>query len=269
MPHTETLAALASDSDAELTRLTGEVRRAPGDAKLRTYLFQLLALRGTWDRALSQLQVAAQLSPLAIPMAQAYREAIRCEVYRAEVFAGQRQPSLLGTPPAWAGPLLEALKLFATGRVADAETLRADALDAAPATPGTIDGVAFEWIADMDSRIGPMCEAFVDGKYVWIPFEHIAALKIDPPADLRDLVWAGAELTFANGGTTVAMIPSRYPGSHAASDGALRMARKTAWTESGEDTFVGQGQRMWATDAGEYAMLDVRSIVLTPAPAAA
>ena len=63
------------------------------------------------------------------------------------------------------------------------------------------------------------------------------------------------------------MIPSRYPGSEAAGDGALRMARKTTWTESGEDTFVGQGQRMWATDAGEYAMLDVRSITLAPAAA--
>src|SRR5438270_617815 len=110
MPHTDTLAALASDSDAELARLTGEVRRTPGDAP-------------------------------------------------------------------------------------------------------------FAWIADMDSRIGPMCEAFVDGKYVWIPFDHLAKVTIDPPADLRDLIWAGAELTFANGGTTVAMIPSRYPGSEAATDG--------------------------------------------------
>lgn len=264
MANIERLAALSSDLDVELKRLEGEIRNKPGDARLRTYLFQLLALRGDWERALAQLQVTAQLSDLAIPMAQAYREAIRCEVFRAEVFAGRRQPSLLGEPPAWAGLLLEALKELARGRVAAAEEMRAEAMAAAPATPGRIGDDVFEWIADADSRLGPVCEAIVDGKYVWIPFERLALVKVEAPTDLRDLVWASAHLQFANGGDTVALIPSRYPGSEAATDPALRMARKTVWEERGEDTYIGVGQRMWATDRGEYALLDAREITFTP-----
>jgi len=65
----ERLSALASDPDVELARLESEIRGNPSDARLRTYLFQLLALRGKWERALSQLQVAAQLSPIALSMA--------------------------------------------------------------------------------------------------------------------------------------------------------------------------------------------------------
>jgi protein involved in temperature-dependent protein secretion len=30
----------------------------------------------------------------------------------------------------------------------------------------------------------------------------------------------------------------------------------------GEETYLGLGQRMWATDAGEYAILDTREITL-------
>jgi len=258
----ERLSALASDPDVELKRLESEIRASPSDARLRTYLFQLLAIRGDWQRAISQLQVSAQLDPIALAMAQTYREAVRAEVFRAEVFAGRKQPSFLGQPPAWAGLLLESMKLVAEGHVDKAEAMRDDALESAPESSGKIDGRAFAWIADADSRIGPVCEAVVDGKYVWIPFENLARLRIEAPTDLRDLVWAAAQLQLVNGGETVALIPSRYPGSEASKDPAIRMSRKTEWREAGEATYIGLGQRMWATDAGEYPILDTREITL-------
>ncbi|MEO8752431.1 MAG: type VI secretion system accessory protein TagJ [Casimicrobiaceae bacterium] len=266
MADIERLSALCSDPDVELKRLEGEVRTSPGDARLRTYLFQLLAIRGNWERALSQLQVTAQLSPIALPMAQTYREAVRAEVFRAEVFAGRKQPSFLGQPPAWAGLLLESLKLLGEGHIAKAEAMRAGALEAAPASAGKIGDSAFEWIADADSRLGPVCEAIVDGKYVWVPFENLAGIKVEPPTDLRDLVWSAAHLRFTNGGDTVALIPSRYPGSEASDDTAIRMARKTVWRQVGEETYVGTGQRMWATDGGEFPMLEARAITLAAGP---
>jgi type VI secretion system protein ImpE len=38
------------------------------------------------------------------------------------------------------------------------------------------------------------------------------------------------------------------------------LARKTDWTDLGDDFYLGSGQRMLATDAGEYPLLDVRTI---------
>lgn len=265
MAEIERLSALSGDPDAELARLENEIRGNPGDVRLRTYLFQMLALRGRWDRALSQLQVTAQLSKGAIPMAQTYREAIRCEVYRAEVFAGRRQPSIFGEPPAWAGGLVESLRLLALGSVAEAERMRDAALEAAPTTPGKIGDTAFEWIADADSRLGPMCEAIIDGKYMWVPFTALSGIKVEAPTDLRDLIWASGELAFPNGGSTVALLPARYPGSEASSDPAIVLGRKTLWEEKGTNTFVGLGQRLWATDEGEFPLLEARDIALDAA----
>ena len=265
MAEIERLAALSGDPDAELARLTSEIRGNPCDVRLRTYLFQVLALRGQWDRALSQLQMTAQLSAGAIPMAQTYREAIRCEVYRSEVFAGRRQPSLFGEPPPWAGGLVESLRLLAQGNIAESEKMRADALDAAPTTSGRIGDAAFEWIADADVRLGPVCEAIIDGKYMWVPFTALSGIKVEAPTDLRDFVWASAHLSFTNGGSTVALFPTRYPGSEASQEPAIFLARKTVWQELGPDTFVGLGQRLWATDTGEHPLLDAREIALDPA----
>jgi type VI secretion system protein ImpE len=38
------------------------------------------------------------------------------------------------------------------------------------------------------------------------------------------------------------------------------LARKTDWLSLADDFYVGSGQRMFATDAGEYPLLDVRTI---------
>lgn len=262
MANSDRVSALVVDLAGELKRLQGEVRAHPEDVKLRTYLFQVLALNGDWQRALGQLQVCAQLDPIAIPMAQTYREAIRCEVFRGEVFAGKRTPQILGEPPLWMGLLVESVEKLAQGHVAAAEDLRAQALEQAPTTPGAIDGKPFEWIADADSRLGPVCEAIIDGKYYWVPFERLLSVKVDAPADLRDLVWASAQLKLTTDAVQIALLPSRYPGTESSEKEALRLGRMTTWREAGPATYIGLGQRMWATDAGEFPLLDTREITL-------
>ena len=64
-----------------------------------------------------------------------------------------------------------------------------------------------------------------------------------------------------------AFVPARYPGSEAAQDDALRMARRTEWRQLDGGSWVGLGQRMLATDAGDHSLLDIRTIELRPAVA--
>jgi type VI secretion system protein ImpE len=68
------------------------------------------------------------------------------------------------------------------------------------------------------------------------------------------------EVTWANGGKAIGFIPTRYPGSERSDDGELVLGRKTEWVQTGADLDIGYGQRMLATDAGEYPLLDVRLI---------
>lgn len=245
-----------------LAQLQDQVRRDPGNAKLRTFLFQLLSLTGNWERALTQLNVAGELDAGALAMVQTYREALRCEALRAEVFAGRRSPLVFGKPEQWVALLLQAARLAAEGQHAQSQEVRDQAFEFAPTTGGRIGDRAFEWIADADPRMGPMLEAIVNGRYYWIPFNRIKTVQIDPPEDLRDLVWAPAHFVWANGGETVGLIPTRYPGSEASEDGAIRLARRTEWLDSGAGIHTGLGQRMLATDIDEFPLLEIRRIDL-------
>jgi len=252
----------AGDPAGALKELQTEVRNRPGDAKLRTFLFQLLCVLGQWDRALNQLETAGQLDPSALAMVAMYRDALHCEALRARVFTGRTSPLLFGEPDAWLALLIESMLAAGQGREADAAQLRAEAFGAAPASSGTVDGQRFEWIADADSRLGPVLEAIVNGRYYWIPFSRLARVASEAPTDLRDMVWLPAHLRFTNGGEMVAMIPSRYVGSESSDDGLVQLARKTVWIERGADTWHGLGQRTLATDAGDLPLLDVREILI-------
>lgn len=249
--------------DAAVEAAMAGVRKAPGQAGLRTQLFQLFCLRGEWERALAQLSAAGRLDAGAEEMARVYREVIRCEVLRGQVFAGERTPLFLGQPTPWMAQLVDALRLDAEGHADAAAAARNVALETAPATTGEVDGEAFAWLADADSRIGPIQEAIVNGKYYWIGFEQLREIEVEAPVDLRDLVWIPARLTFVNGGQQVAFLPSRYP-LRAGDDDALLMARRTEWRPLGGDGFAGAGQRMVATDAAEYPLLEVRKISFDP-----
>lgn len=259
----------AGDVDGALTALQNEVRSAPTDPKLRFFLFQLLCVRGDWDRAQTQLNVVSEMDPATLMTAQVCRVAMLCEKVRGEVFAGKRTPMVLGEPEGWIGKLIQACALNAQGQHQAASDLRAQAFEEAPATSGKL-GVGvkpdaataheFEWIADCDERLGPVLEVMVEGKYYWVPFSRIFKVTIDVPSELRDAIWVPATFTWTSGGTTSGLIPVRYPGSESAGrENALRLARKTDYIDDGGMNRP-LGQKLLATDAGEFGLLEIRTI---------
>ena len=247
----------------QLAELQSRIKADAANVKLRIHLFQLLCVMGNWTRALAQLQVCGQMDAKSLPMAQTYREAIRYELFRQEVFAGKRAPQVMGKPPAWIGSLIEALRHDGAGDGAAAAALRERALDEAEPRACTVDGVGCEWFADGDSRLGPVDEVIANGQYFWLPFESCLGVNIEPPADLRDLVWASGEVLLPNEGRVPVLIPARYPGTaEAAADNAdqLKQSRVTEWREAHPGMWFGIGQRVWSSDSGEHPILDTRLV---------
>jgi type VI secretion system protein ImpE len=264
------MAALGTGSDVplatELARVQHLARAEPARVAHRGALFQLQCIAGAWDKAARQLAVLADLDPTTELFASQHRALLACEAERAEVFAGRQSPSCLGRPPGWFPLLVEALRLDGAAEHGAAKVLREQAFAQAEATPGQLDGAAFAWIADADERLGPVLEAVLNGRYLWVPFDRLRRIETEPPQDLKDLVWLPAKLTLANGAEAAGFVPTRCPGSEAMEDDAIRLARRTEWRQlGGEGSWVGLGQRMLATDHGEHALLEVRAIELRPA----
>ncbi|XZE46781.1 type VI secretion system accessory protein TagJ [Pirellulaceae bacterium SH467] len=269
----------AGDLAKAQSALQDEVRNNPSDSKLRVFLFQLYSILGQSEKALNQLNVLRDLSKDAMTLVQTYQEALQCDSLRENVFEGKRTPLVFGQPEEWIAMMINALSMGSNP--AAASELRSLALERASAVAGVItfypkqqpkdasatsDGEkketkeSFAWIADADSRIGPVFEAIIHGKYYWVPAGCVRAVTLEKVTDLRDLVWLPAKFEWTNGGEAVAFIPTRYPKSSQHADDSVKLARTTQWTEVDENTYCGVGLRILATDQGEYALTDIARI---------
>ncbi len=262
-------ALAAGDLAAAVQAAMAAIRAQPGDARLRAFLFELSCLSGDLDRAERALGVLEGLEKATVVMTVEYAAAIAAERTRRAVFAGDLAPDVFGGARPWTDALAEALRLEASGAAQEAADARARALDAAEAEPGEIVSAApgaepaaarFDWAADADTRLGPVLETVLNGAYRWIPFQEIAELTVEPPADLKDLVWTVGLLTIREGGQWPVLIPTRYPGSESAGDPALALARKTEFRELAGGHAAGLGQRLIAHGEQDAPILELRRL---------
>ncbi|MBC8750717.1 type VI secretion system protein ImpE [Paraburkholderia sp. WC7.3g] len=233
------------------------VRKHPSNVRERWLLFELLCVDGEWQRALRQLQTWATLEPERTSRAQMYRGLIRGEMFRTEVFAGQRTPGEIDPLPEWVKSLLQANARLGEGNLAAADKLRGAALEAAPATRGESTQIGeFEWLTDSDSRLGPVCELTVAGGYRWVPFDSMKSLTLGPVTALTDLVWRSAVVGLRDATVLRGYLPVRYPGSESGPP-ATRLSRETSWKDVGETGVIALGQKTWSTDKGDVGLLDL------------
>jgi type VI secretion system protein ImpE len=215
--------------------LGAELRNNPDDARRRTFLFELLCFSGDYDRADKQLDLLADVGPNSGMGALLYRSALQAERTRQDLFQKKEYPK----PAGEAG--------------AGSETVA-----------GTLNGKPFQTMEDGDPRIGPRLEVFAGGNYLWINFEHLASVKIDPPRRLRDLLWTPAIVRAgpALKGTELGevLIPALSPFAWQHSDDAVRLGRMTVWEADESGRAAPVGQKMLLVDGEEFPLLEVREL---------
>jgi type VI secretion system protein ImpE len=213
--------------------LSAELRDHPTDTQRRTFLFELLCFAGDLERAAKHLAVISEGSADAGVGALLYRSALAAELQRQNVFQTKQYPA-------------------------------APAGGAAKARPGTLNGRPFQTIADADPRIDSRLEVFVAGEYVWLPFEFVGSIRIEPPRFLRDLIWATARVSTAPEFTGrefgEVLLPVLCPLSAQHPDDQVRLGRATDWQSSdGQD--IPFGQKLLVLDGEEVvSFLEIREL---------
>jgi type VI secretion system protein ImpE len=221
----------AGKLNAAIEALGSELRDNPADAQRRTFLFELLCFTGNYDRAEKQLDVLSSAGPEAGMGALLYRTALHAERLRADMFRKQTFP-----------------------------------LDAAPSedVAGTLNGKAFSSIEDGDPRIGARLEVFAAGQYMWIPWAHVASLKIEAPKRLRDLLWTPAILKtseeFKGQELGELLLPSLTPLSFDSTDDEIRLGRATDWVDLPDGEFGAIGQKVLMVDGEQIPLLTIREL---------
>lgn len=244
-----------------LENLKEKIRKDPARPELRTYLFQLLCVIGEYERAMTQLNITADMDEENKLMAQACGPLLNCEVLRQEIFNGRHSPLVFGEPEKWMGLMIQALILDGKKEHEAAKKIREKAIDLAEPICGSINGEPFEWLADADSRLGPVLEIIVEGRYYLAAMSNIKKIAIGEPSDLRDVIWLPVSVVWKNDGQSVGFIPTRYQGSVESKEDEVLLGKKTLWRQVYKDVFFGQGQRMLATERQDYPIMDVRQII--------
>jgi len=128
---------------------------------------------------------------------------------------------------------------------------------------GTLNGKPFESITDSDSRIGPRLEVYAGGQYMWVPFEHIASLEMQPPKRLRDLLWAPVILrtgpAFKGVELGEVLVPTLAPFSFQHADDAVRLGRASVWEEQDGEA-IPFGQKTLMVDGEDFPILELRHL---------
>lgn len=218
--------------------LSAELRDNPTDAQRRTFLFELLCFAGDFDRARKHLELLAKENQKSGMGALLYEACMHSERTRMETFEKREFP----------------------------------AVPAKPSRKGTFNGTPFESFEDADPRIGARLEVFTAGAYLWIPFEHIDAIEMEPPRRLRDKLWAPVLIhtstSYRQAELGECLLPVLCPFSSRNPDDNVKLGFATVW-EDQDGIQVPFGMKMFMVDDEDVPVLEIRKIEFEPAPESA
>jgi type VI secretion system protein ImpE len=208
-----------------------ELRKDPGSARPRTFLFELLCFAGQFDRAGKQLDVLAQQDTKVQLGAALYRSLLQAHRRREELFAAGVEGAIGEEDPI---------------------SLR-------------INGKTYESCEDEDLRVGCALEVYAGGEYMRIPYRDVEQVEVEAPKTLRDLLWIPAKIVVKEtsphvGIGSLAHLPALAPGSWKHGADAVRLGRVSVIEESDSGASVPYGAKLLICGDHEVSLLEVREL---------
>jgi type VI secretion system protein ImpE len=255
----QTAAALfrAGKLDDAVAAAQAALRKSPTDLNARVLLGELLAFTGNLERADVVLDAASAIDPTTALVVAEFRQLIRADMARRQLFRDGRVPEFLADPTEAQRLQLAALVALRAGDTAEASR-QAEAAEAVrPHASGKHGDAAFDDLRDADDLLAGSFEVLTTtGKYFWIPTERVVALEFHAPKRPRDLLWRRASMSVAAGPDGDVYLPAVYVSDDPLSD-ALRLGRETDWRQADGGPVRGVGQRLFIVGEDAVPMMDL------------
>lgn len=222
----------AGDIEGAVAAAMAAVKAAPREAGARWLLAEMLVYAGEFERADRSLDAVLEETPS--PTVMEFRQLIRGEVVRRQVFLEGRVPKFQGDDPTEAQKAAaRAITLLREGDPAAAEAA-AEVEALRPRVPGRAEDAPFDDFRDADDIFAAMIEVHTaGGEYMWVPTERIRALSFDEPKRPRDLYWRRCSIEMKDGQEGMVYLPCIYPWTAKDMPNPLRLGRGTEWQETG------------------------------------
>jgi type VI secretion system protein ImpE len=245
------------DLTAAIIALNDDIKRYPTEARLRTFLFELLCFAGDYERAHRQLDVLGHQNEKAGIGVEIYRNILRAQAARAGFFSQGTKPRFLFDPPEHVALYVDAQDHLRGERVVEARSLYERAGRIQPEVRGRLKGQPFKSFCDSDDRTSGILEVIAGDSYIWIPFDRIRKVVIPQPKHLRDLLWAPATVEIDESPAGEVFLPVLYAGSEMEPDDKVRLGRMTEWRNLGAGLVGGVGQKTFLVDDREVSILEI------------
>ena len=236
------------------------LRRAPTDINARVLLGELLAFVGNLERADVILDAASAIDPSAALVVAEFRQLIRADMARRQLFRDGRVPEFLADPTETQRLQLAALVALRAGDLAEAARQVEAAEAVRPRAPGKHGDVAFDDMRDADDLLAGSLEVLTTtGKYFWIPIERVQTLEFHAPKRPRDLLWRRTSISVMDGPDGDVYLPAIYATDDPMTD-AQRLGRETDWRETNDGPVRGIGQRLYLLGEDAVPIMELGSI---------
>jgi type VI secretion system protein ImpE len=240
------------------------VRRKPADLGARVLLAEMLVFAGNLERADVILDAASEANPAAATVIAEFRQLLRAEVARRQVFRDGRLPEFLGEPAPQERARLAALVASRAGDAAEAARRAEEAERLRGTLPGHAGDVAFTDFRDADDLLGGTLEVLTTtGKYYWVPAARVADVTLHPPRRPRDLAWRRASLIVADGPDGEVYMPVIYWSDAPDLSDDLRLGRATDWRENA-GLVRGVGQRTFLVGNAALGIMELTTLRFGP-----
>jgi type VI secretion system protein ImpE len=239
------------------------LRKAPTDLGARVLLAELLAFSGNLERADVILDAASTIDPSSALVVAEFRQLVRADMARRQLFRDGRVPEFLGEPTDTQRLQLAALVALRAGDMAEAAQQAAAAEAVRPHAPGKHNGTAFDDLRDVDDLLAGSVEVLTTtGKYYWIPTERLISVTLHAPKRPRDLLWRRASMSVDQGPDGDVYIPVVYSGDETMTE-PQRMGRETDWQQAEGGPVRGVGQRVFLLGEDDVAIMELGSLTFT------
>lgn len=220
------------------------VKKNPTDTKARFFLAELSAFQGDWDRADRQLDAVVQQSTGTPLLTLLFRQLVRAEIIREQVFNEGRAPELVVELDPESQLQLELNTALRLNQSDQSSHLLERSKSLQATVNGSCDGKVFSTVQDLDDRFRGVAEILTaSGKYFWLPWQNIQNVDFAKPERPMDLVWRKATIAVNGGPDGEVYMPVRYPNPKEWSD-EEKLGRGTQWQEHAQGIVTGIGQRM-------------------------
>ena len=259
----------AGKLDDAVAAAQAALRKAPTDLNARVLLGELLAFSGNLERADVVLDAASAIDPSTALVVAEFRQLIRADMARRQLFHDGRVPEFLSDPTETQRLQLAALVALRAGDLAEAAKQAGAAEAVRPRAAGQHGDTAFDDWRDADDLLAGSFEVLTTtGKYFWIPTERVLTLEFHAPKRPRDLLWRRASMSVDQGPDGDVYLPVVYATDETMTD-PQRLGHETDWREAPDTPVRGIGQRLFMVGEEALGIMDLGNIRFTVSQASA